>query len=136
MNPHLASALAAVVDRIPPERIDQVWIFPTRPLGEKESGLAVLTLLPAEGEPTDRRGVWTLHYEAERLKGGQTRRTDELTEQATVLEGILGRIVDGVVRRLGGEGDAPDVREVGGNLQRWADLLTELADPQVDSPNR
>jgi hypothetical protein len=136
MNPHLAAALAAVVDRIAPPRIDQVWIFPPRQIGEKESGLAVLTLLPGEGEPAERRGVWTLQYEAERLKGGQTRRADALTEQATVPHDVLGRIVEGVVRRLGGDADAPDVREVGGNVQRWADLLHELAGPAVDSGNR
>jgi hypothetical protein len=136
MNPHLAAALAAVVDRIAPKRVGQVWIFPPRQLGEKESGLAVLTLLPGEGAPADRREVWTLQYEAERLKGGQTRRTDVLTEQATVQEAILGRIVDGVVRRLGGDADAPDVREVGGDAAGWADLLRELGDPAVDGTNR
>ncbi|MDB4947732.1 MAG: hypothetical protein JWM27_381 [Gemmatimonadetes bacterium] len=150
MNPHLSAALAAVVERIPPERVDQVWLFPPRSVGEKESGLAVLALLPAEAEAgpdadagaspkadavSDRREVWTLQYDAERLKGGKTKRADTLLEQATVPSGLLERIIDGVVRRLGGDADAPDVHEVGGDAARWADLLADPGDGVVDSGN-
>jgi hypothetical protein len=137
MSPHLAAALAAVVERLPADRIDQVWLFPPRPVGEKESGLAVLALFEAGTgfEATasgDRRQVWTLQYEAERLNGGRTSRVDTLVEQATVPASILGRIVDGVVRRLGGDADAPDVRKVGGKAELWADLLGDAGLPLVD----
>jgi hypothetical protein len=143
MSPHLVAALAAVADRLPPERIDQVWLFPPRPVGEKESGLAVLTLFAlavdsaggtgaassAGVAPSDRREVWTLQYEAERLKGGRTNRVDTLLEQATVPSGLLTRIIDGVVRRLGEGADAPDVRDVAGHESVWSELLAELGEP-------
>ena len=140
MSPHLAAALAAATERLVPERIDQVWLFPPRPVGEKESGLAVLTLFAAApdpappsatpaADPADRRQVWTLQYEAERLKGGKTNRVDTLLEQATVPSGLLTRIIDGVVRRLGEGADAPDVRDVAGRHDAWSELLAELGGP-------
>ncbi len=71
LSPHLAAALAAAAGTVAPGRIDRVWLFPARQTGEKETGLAVLASWP-EGEPaSDRRGVWTLEYQAEQLKGGQ-----------------------------------------------------------------
>ncbi|HET6764298.1 MAG TPA: hypothetical protein VFH27_11520, partial [Longimicrobiaceae bacterium] len=139
MSPHLAAALAAVSDRIPPERIDQAWLFPPRTLGEKESGLAVLTLYPLPDSTSPvapagdgRREVWTLQYEAERVKGGKTNRTDTLLEQATVPAGLLTRIVDGVVRRMGEGAHAPDVRDVEGRMDVWTELLAELGVSSVD----
>jgi hypothetical protein len=142
MSPHLGAALAAVSAQLPIERIDQVWLFPPRTVGEKESGLAVLTVFEEGGDSEgssadpprrgDRRQVWTLQYEAERVKGGKTNRTDTLLEQATVPAAVLGRIVDGVVRRLGGDADAPDVREVDGSAARWAELLEDAGLPVVD----
>ena len=140
MSPHLAAALAAVTERIAPERIDQVWLFPPRSIAEKESGLAVLTLYPQPASSSvdsaasadGRREVWTLQYEAERVKGGKTNRTDTLLEQATVPAGLLTRIVDGVVRRMGEGAHAPDVRDVEGKADVWTDLLGELGVSSVD----
>jgi hypothetical protein len=140
LSPHLAAALAAAAAAIPPERIDQAWLFPPRTIGEKESGLAVLTLFPEpeldasseSGSDGGRREVWTLQYEAERVKGGRTNRTDTLLEQATVPTGLLSRIVDGVVRRMGEGAHAPDVRDVEGRADLWAELLDELGVASVD----
>lgn len=129
---HLGAALAAAAERIPPATVDEVWLFPPRPSGEKESGLAVLSVLPGEGERPDRRGLFTLRYDAEperTPKGkptGRMLRADTLEEQGVAPADRLDRIVDGVVRRLGGAGDAPRVRQVGGDEARWAELLREL----------
>lgn len=123
LNPNLGAALAALGDRTPAERVDLVYLFPAKALGsEKESGLAVLSL---RAEDAGRREVWTLQYEAERQKGGKTARTDVLTPQGEVPADRVERIIDGVVRRLGGAG-APDVREIDGDAGAWAELLREL----------
>lgn len=127
MSPHLAAALAAASGTVPPERVDRVWVFPTRRAGEKETGLAVLGVYPGEGPASERRGVWTLGYEAEQLKGGKTRREDTLTEQAVAPAGRVERVIEGVLRRLGTatETEAPRLHVVEGDPARWAELLAE-----------
>jgi hypothetical protein len=135
-NPHLGAALAAVGGRFPAERLAQAWIFPPRRIGGKESGLAVL-VVSADDPADERRTIWTLRYEAEAAKGGRVTRTDALEEQGTVPPDRVDRIVDGVVRRLDGEGDAPDVREIEGDADVWRALLEELgAPPAVDVTNQ
>ncbi|HEX8830615.1 MAG TPA: hypothetical protein VF705_05580 [Longimicrobium sp.] len=111
---------------MPAERVDQVWIFPPRTLGAKESGLAVLALFAEPDAHGPRRTLHTLAYEAESLRGGKTRRADSLVEEGTVPPDRLDRIVDGMVRRLGGGMETPEVREVGGDPARWARMLEEL----------
>lgn len=146
INPHLAAALAAAAATLPPERVDQVWLFPPRPVGEKESGLAVLALLPAEGERPDSRALFTLRYEAEPEKAPRPARgkassvpavvrRDLLEEQGVAPADRLDRIIEGVVRRLGGGegGEAPEVRDVGGSAERWRELLADL-DPAAAAP--
>ncbi|HSU15803.1 hypothetical protein [Longimicrobium sp.] len=135
-NPHLGAALARVAPLFPAERVAQVWIFPPRRVGAKESGLAVL-VVTAEDPADARRTIWTLRYEAEAGKGGKMARTDTLDEQGTVPPDRVNRIVDGVVRRLEGEGDAPDVRELDGDAEAWHALLVELgSNTAVDASNR
>ncbi|MBV9773611.1 MAG: hypothetical protein JO040_06650 [Gemmatimonadetes bacterium] len=125
MSPHLAAALAAVGDRLPPERIDQVWLFPARQTGDRETGLAVLAAFPDDGGSPERRAVWTLGYEAEQLKGGKSRRVDALLEQAVAPAGRVERVIEGVLRRLGSDTEVPELRSIGGDPSRWAELLAE-----------
>lgn len=123
-DPHLAAALEAAAARIPVERVDQVWIFPPRSHGARESGLAVLAL--RAGEPSDpRRTLFTVRYETEAVKAG-IRRTDVVQEEGTVPRDRLDRLVDGVVRRLGGGMETPEVRELSGDPAAWATLLQAM----------
>jgi len=125
LSPHLAAALAAAGGTVGTERVDRVWLFPARQTGDRETGLAVLASWPP-GEPaSDRRGVWTLEYQVEQLAGGKSRRADSLTEQAVVPAGRVERVIEGVLRRLGTETEAPRMEEVGGSPARWAELLAE-----------
>jgi hypothetical protein len=135
-NPLLGAALASVSDRIPPERVEQVWLFPPRRVGARESGLAVL-VVAAEDAAEAGRTIWTVRYDAETGKGGKTAAAAHaLEEQGTVPLDRVGRIVDGVVRRLEAESDAPDVRELAGHAAEWRALLVELgAPPAVDGGN-
>lgn len=135
-NPHLGAALARVAALFPAARLAQAWIFPPRRVAAKESGLAVL-VVSAEDPADNRRTIWTLRYELEAGKGGKVDRTDHLDEQGTVPPDRVDRIVEGVVRRLEGEGGAPDVRELDGDAEAWRALLAELgAPPQVDAQNQ
>ena len=134
-NPLLGAALASVAGRIPPERVEQVWLFPPRRVGAKESGLAVL-VVAGEDEGDDRRTIWTVRYDAETGRGGKTEAAHALEEQGTVPPDRVGRIVDGVARRLEAESDAPDVRELARDPAEWRALLAELGAPQpVDAAN-
>ncbi len=112
---------------MPAGDVDQVWIFPPRTVGAKESGLAVLALFAEADARGPRRTLHTLRYEAESLKGGKTRRVDSRVEEGSVPADRLDRIVDGVVRRLGGGMETPEVRGVGGDPARWARMVAELA---------
>ncbi|HEX2093690.1 MAG TPA: hypothetical protein VHG28_14900 [Longimicrobiaceae bacterium] len=124
MSPHLAAALGAAAERIPPERIDLVWVFPARQAGDRETGLAVLAVYPErDGGSPDRRGVWTLRYEAVGGKGGKIRRVDSLVEQAVVPAERVERVIEGVLRRLGTETEVPRMHGVEGERGRWAELL-------------
>ena len=124
MNPALAAALAAAAERIPPERVDAVWLFPARQLGARESGVAVLSVF-AEGDDARRtRTIHTVHYVAEPQAGGKVARTDAVEEQGTVPLDRVERIIEGVLRRLDVP-ETPDVRDTGGDAARWAELLAE-----------
>jgi len=127
-NPLLGAALASAAERIPPDRVEQVWLFPPRRVGAKESGLAVL-VVAADGGADAGRTIWTVRYEAETGKGGKVSSAHALEEQGTVPPDRVGRIVDGVVRRLEAESDAPDVRELARDPAEWQALLAELGAP-------
>jgi hypothetical protein len=134
-NPLLGAALASVVDRIPPDRVEQVWLFPPRRVGAKESGLAVL-VVTGQDDAESGRTIWTVRYDAATGAGGKTETAHALEEQGTVPPDRVGRIVDGVVRRLEAESDAPDVRELAGDPAEWRALLVELGVPApVDAGN-
>ena len=134
-DPRLGEALAAAAASIPPERVEQVWLFPPRRHAARESGLAVLVVAPDQpGDP--RRGIWTVRYDGA-VEKGKPVFTHLLEEQGAVPPDRVGRIVDGVARRLEAEADAPDVRDTGGDPQAWAALLAELGAPAaVDAGNR
>jgi GNAT superfamily N-acetyltransferase len=127
VNPALAAALGAIAERIPPERVDAVWLFPARQLGARESGLAVLSVFAEDDERRRTRTIHTLHYVLEPpAPKTKPMRTDELEEQGTVPLDRIDRIIEGVLRRLDVP-ETPDVRETGGDAGKWAELLAELS---------
>jgi hypothetical protein len=135
-DPRLGEALAAAAARIPPERVEQVWLFPPRRVAARESGLAVLVVM-AEDAADARRTIWTVRYDAVPGEKGKVAVEQALEEQGTVPPDRVGRIVDGVARRLEAESDAPDVRDTAGAAEAWAALLSELGAPSaVDAANR
>lgn len=135
MSPVLAAALGAIAERLPPERVDAVWLFPARQLGARESGLAVLSTFP-EGDAERRtRAIHTLHYVSDPQPKGPPVRTDELAEQGTVPVDRVDRIIEGVLHRLDVP-ETPDVRETAGDPAAWQALLAELAGVVLDPGNQ
>ncbi|HVH12674.1 MAG TPA: hypothetical protein VM759_06470 [Longimicrobium sp.] len=133
VNPTLAAALGAMAERLPPERVDAVWLFPARQLGARESGVAVVSVFP-EGDAERRtRTLHTLHYVSEPQKKGPPVRADELAEVGTVPLDRIDRIIEGVLHRLDVP-ETPDVRETGGDPATWAALMAELAGVALDPP--
>lgn len=135
VNPTLAAALGAIADRLPPERVDAVWLFSARQLGARESGLAVVSTFPEGDEARRTRTIHTLHYVSDPQPRGAPVRTDELVEQGTVPLDRIDRIIEGVLHRLDVP-ETPDVRETGGDEAAWHALLAELAGVALDPGNR
>lgn len=135
LNANLAAALAEASRTLPPERIDRVWTFPPLVVRERESGLAVLAVVPEDGGAEGRRQVFTLRYEAV-VEKGRVRRTDALEEQALVPQERLERVIDGVLRRLDAAAESPVHHAVGGDPARWVELLSGGGSDPLDSGNR
>lgn len=104
----------------PVDSIDRVWIFPPRDLGDRESGLLVLSLFDID---PDRRTILTLRYSA---SGAAEPRIDAVAEQGTAPADRVQRVIDGVLRRLGDEGEDPVAGAIGGDRERWSDFLGSL----------
>ena len=111
----------------PPESLDELWIFPTRRAGGVESTVVVVA---AHGEDPERRRVATAHFSVSRDKKGKPTVVERFEEHALAPAGALGRIVDGVLRRLGDEMAAPPRAErIERDLDRWSALIVDLGGP-------
>ncbi|HEY0022455.1 MAG TPA: hypothetical protein VGB24_06075 [Longimicrobium sp.] len=103
-----------------------MWIFPARQLGPRESGLAVLSVFVEGDEARRTRTIYTIGYVLEPpAPRARPVRADEVAEQGTVPVDRVGRIIEGVLRRLD-EPEIPGVRETGGDAEKWKELLAEL----------
>jgi hypothetical protein len=123
--PH--ALLERVARHIPPDTIDEIWLFPTRRAGGVESTVFVIT---AYGDDPERRRVATAHFSVTRDRLGRPRVTERLEEHALAPAAALRRVVDGVLRRLGDEiARAPRAERIDRDLARWNDLLTDLGAP-------
>lgn len=121
-EPHLSGALRALASPLNPGRVEQVWIFPPRRAGPRETGLVVLVAYNRESR--DRRDVVTLHYEAEPGNRQFTRR-DTLSIEGSMPEARVERLITGILRRLG-EAAEPRRVQIGGDPARWEELLQDL----------
>ena len=111
--------------RIPVESIDELWIFPTRKLGGADSTVLVV----ASFEPGDeRRRVLTARYTATPDPKGQVGVTESVVEHGIAPHDRIGRVVEGVLRRLGEDLDAPSRHaRIAGEPARWTRLVSALA---------
>ena len=124
-SPSLALLLARLPDQVPLGRVERLWIFPPRLLGEVESGLLVLSLLPENGVDAGQREVVTVQYEARSGKAGPAV-TPVLTGRGWAPSERVPQVIAGVVRRLGGGEEEPVSETIGGDLERYQRLLERL----------
>ena len=130
----LPRTLLMLGERLGPESLDRLWIFPPLVRGRKERGLVAASRFHPGDE--DRRLLFTAPYVAERTgKGLELECT--LEEQGEAPPDRLPRVMYGVVSRSGDElGEAREV-ELGGDPARFRELLEEF-DPallgEVGSP--
>lgn len=133
-TPALLRVVESLPEQIHPERMDRIWVFPPRMLGEAESGLLVLSLLEAgEGEQqADRREVVTVHYEWR--AGGKEGTTElEIVSRGWAPAERVQGVIDGVLRRLGEGDEDPRTAAIEGDYERWnrfaADFRVGVLDP-------
>lgn len=94
-----------LAERIPPERIERLWVFPPRIRGRREQGLLVAAArIPGEDH---RALVATVRWTAEETGRG-VRVDPEFREEAVAPREALPRVIDGVVRRAEKEGIGSD----------------------------
>lgn len=139
----LPALVLRIEQRLPIDSIDALWIFPTRRAASVESTVMLASCL-VTGEPA-RRNVFTVRFTVLRDKKGRPTIQEQLQEHATAPAEAVGRVVDGVVRRLGDEAaQPPRHEEISGNVERFDALIRELggkppdreppADPLLSEP--
>lgn len=121
----LHALLDRVIERVPRERIDVLWLFPTRVAGGVESTVIVIA---GFDDDADRRTVATAHFRVTRDKRGRATVALQMLEHGTAPVGATQRVVDGVLRRLGDEvaRESPRRVEIGGAAAPWWELYEEL----------
>lgn len=122
--------LQGAMERLGAETVDRVWVFPPRIKGRRESGLVVVSRFPPDGA-TERRDLFTASYAAERTGKGLTVEWG-LSEEGTAPPDRLPPVMEGVVRRAGGDEDEPREVGLGGDLERIEELFGEWDDALLD----
>jgi hypothetical protein len=108
---------------IPPARIELLWVFAPRVVKLRESGLLVISLLPAAGEAPDApRTLLTLRYRAEAVKGKMVR-DESIAEEGSAPPDRIDRVVSGVLARAGEQDGEPHLERIDGREERWDDFL-------------
>jgi CRISPR/Cas system-associated protein Cas5 (RAMP superfamily) len=117
--------LGAIADHIPVTAIDEVWIFPPHRVGRAESVVAVVS---AFEDGADRRRIFTARCTVVREPKGPGTVQREVAEEGSAPAERLGRLIEGVLRRLGDELPTAPPRQVrvGGDAARWEAVLGEL----------
>lgn len=118
-------------DRLDITRVDRVWLFAPRDLNGRESGLLVISLFLDDGSAKGARELATIRYEAEGA-GKALRVTDHFTSQGSAPADRIPRLIEGVLDRLGDQREEAVVEEIGGDPERWSDLLARASALAVD----
>lgn len=124
-DPMVVALLGRLGRRLAPEAVDELWVFPTRRSGPVESSLLVVSAFEEVG---DRRRLLTLRAVARKDPKGQVEVQQELAEQGVAPTDRVGRVLDGVLRRLDDAltADPPRTFQIGGDPERWAEAVREL----------
>lgn len=118
----LAALLGAIPERIPVSSIDELWIFPPHRVGRAESVVAVVSAFEDGG---DRRRIFTARCTVLREPRGPRSVEPELMEQGIAPADRIGRLIEGVLRRLSDELPTapPQQVRIGGDAAQWESLV-------------
>jgi len=121
----LPRALQRLASRLGPKEIDRLWIFPPLRKGRKEWGLVAASCFADGGM----RRLITASYQAERT--GTSLTVDcAMTEEGQAPAERLPRVMMGVERRSELALGDPRMFDVGGEEDRFTELLEEF-DPEL-----
>jgi hypothetical protein len=129
----LPGTFRALARRLEVETVDRVWIFPPLVRGRREWGLVAVSCFTPRDDSApgsaaidqDRRRLFTASYSAERTGTGLVV-TPVLSEEGAAPLDRLPRVMDGVVRRSGDARGDPREVTIGGDVERFAQLVAEL----------
>jgi hypothetical protein len=122
-HPPLLAALRELSARIPPERVDRIWLFPPRRLGPADSALAVLSLLDPE-DPSGRRVLVTVLTTTDPVARGPAPDPD-VVEHGSIPADRVERLLRGVLERLKDEREIPRSEIVHGDPALWRAAVGE-----------
>jgi len=128
--------LGAIPERISVDSIDELWIFPPHRVGRAESVVAVISAFEDGG---DRRRIFTARCTILREPRGPHSVQPDLTEQGIAPADRIGRLIEGVLRRLSDELPTapPRLVRIEGNPAKWEALVaggTALPDAAPHEP--
>jgi hypothetical protein len=128
----LFALLRTVETQLDVERIDRIWVFPTRRL---EAGETAVVVVGAYIDPADdRRRVYAAHYT---LTSEATEPLLALDEYGTAPADRVGRLVEEVVERIKeGPADAPRSHRIEGSPETWHAVLHSLAEAFLEEVRR
>jgi hypothetical protein len=129
--PGPADILEAVAARVPPERMDAVWLFPTRRAGRSDSTLVVVSAFA-----DDRRTVLTAEHVVRHLEKGGRDTSLAVRQHGVAPEEHVERVVAGVLRRLDESlvDASPRRFQVAGAPDRFADAVATLREDAARPP--
>lgn len=124
-TPPMLTLLEKLQAEVPPESVDQLWLFPPRRAAGTETAVAVLAVVQDDPE---RLRVVTAHYSATRDKRGKLQVQHRILEHGSAAPDRLDRVIDGVLRRLDESlpSHPPRTEAIGGDPTKWFGLLHEL----------
>jgi hypothetical protein len=123
-EPAIAESLLLVLrESFEPEevaRIDRVWLFPPRRIRQRDSSVAVISMIPHDAP--ERRRLLTLHH-LRPTPGATAPEEDHIVEQGTTPADRVDALVRGVLMRIRDAVETPREEEIAGDRTRWIALV-------------
>ena len=110
---------------LPPETLDELWIFPQRRIGPGQSTIVVASVLDPDPE-SDRRRIFIGRFTLARPPKGKPELRQEMIEEGAAPAELVARVVDGAVRRLDDEPAPPRYARIAGDAAAWAELRASV----------
>jgi hypothetical protein len=117
--------LFEIPTRFPLSELDRVWIFAAHVGKLRETGLFVVSLLPAAEQETSHRTLHTVRYRVDGSQGKVQRVTD-IAEEGRAPPERIDRVIAGVLARSGDEAGEPLLIAVEGEEAEWERGLAAL----------